>query len=84
MKINSINFKLLQLFLLYSLISLLAACTSIEQTATEANLESRPEFPNIFSARPEMAALNDIHQLSTEQENEFLTYFNDPANQLTS
>lgn len=82
MKINSLIFKVLQFFLLYPLITLLAACTSIEQTVTEADLESMPEFPNIFSARPEMPALNDIHQLSPEQENEFLTYFNDPANQL--
>lgn len=29
-----------------------------------------------------MTTLNDIHQLSPEQESEFLSYFNDPANQL--
>lgn len=74
--------KSLHFILLYALIQLLAACSSIETPSTVTNSTPRPDFPNIFSAKPEMASLNDIHQLSPEQEQSFLSYYNDPANQL--
>jgi Tfp pilus assembly protein PilF len=80
MKTNSFKNKLLKLYLLCPFLALLASCTSIDQPVTTA--DSKPEFPNIFSEKPEMAALGDIHQLSPEQEDDFLGYFNDPANQL--
>jgi len=82
MKVKTLQFNILRKILLCPLILLLTSCTSIEQPATVADLDSRPNFPNIFSEKPQMVSLNDIHQLSPEQEQEFLTYFNNPAIQL--
>ena len=81
MKINLRRNNVLQFLLLYLLIALLASCASVETAITEADIDASPEFPNIFSGRPEMATLSEIHQLSPEQEHNFLSYFNDLANQ---
>lgn len=79
---NSKLFKALRVVLLYPAIALLVSCAAIEQPVTESELASRPDFPNIFSEKPQVASLNDLHQLSPEQEQDFMAYFNDPNNQL--
>ena len=64
----------------FLLSALLTACTSVDPVLTTSNLET-PEFPNIFSERPELVSLIDIHRLTPQQEEDFFNYFNDPANQ---
>jgi tetratricopeptide (TPR) repeat protein len=84
MKTKPLHIRLLYLFTPL-FVSCLVSCASVEPvttTSTTDNLAPRPEFPNIFSERPTMETLDGIHQLSPEQEQNFLTYYNDPANQL--
>ena len=40
-----------------------------------------PEFPNLFGSRPIIAEPDAVQRLTPEQQSDFLTYFNLPANQ---
>ena len=82
MKNNFLTFNMLRRALFYPALTFLIACTSIEQPITQEDIGSRPDLPNIFAERPQMASLNDLHQLSPEQEQDFLDYFNHPSNTL--
>lgn len=62
------------------LICSLSACSSIDQPVSINLLDQPPEFPNIFSEKPHIVSLNEIHQLSPQQEQDFYNYFNDPVN----
>tara|TARA_R110000824_G_scaffold7892_6_gene35925 strand:- start:40964 stop:42133 length:1170 start_codon:yes stop_codon:yes gene_type:complete len=67
-----------QLTILSTLFCSLVACTSGNLVEVESN-PNIPEFPDIFSSKPEIVSLSDIHLLTPQQEQDFFDYFNDPA-----
>ena len=74
-----------QRLVLFAFASLLIACANVTPPARVPLFESKPvlpEFPNHFGARPFIPDVDAVLQLTQEQEQNFLAYFNLPANQV--
>lgn len=62
-------------------ILLLTSCSSIEPIIVLEDQTLPPSYPNYFGQKPDLASLQEIHQLSPQQEENFLEYFNNPIHE---
>jgi len=76
-----LNIKAKPIALFLPIVLYLSACSSLDQGGFDLQSQSVPVFPDYFSEKPAIVSLEEIHQLTPQQEESFLSYFNAADNQ---